>query len=229
MICCMIRRLDTPAEVARASALFDDVWGGAGGLMPANLIRALDHAGGYAFGAYDGDELVAASVGFLGGEPHAVYLYSHITGVVAGRRGTGLGYAMKRHQREWSLARGMDRVVWTFDPLVRRNAAFNVAKLGARPVEYLADFYGPMNDGINRGDETDRLLVVWDLHAPPDCDEGTVTVAVPDDIEALRGTDPEAARRWRYDVRAALAPRLDAGWWVVGFSERGYELRPPTS
>lgn len=225
----MIRRLDTPAETARASALFEDVWRGGGTLMPPNLVRALDHDGGYAFGAYDGDDMVAASVGWLGGSPQRVHLYSHVTGVVAGQRGRGLGYAMKQHQRAWSLARGIDRVVWTFDPLVRRNAAFNVAKLGARPVEYLVDFYGPMDDGINRGDETDRLLVEWHLTVAPEAGEGTCTVAVPDDIEALRASDPAAARRWRHDVRAALAPRLADGWRVVAFTDAGYVLREPTS
>ena len=223
-----LRRLDTPAEAARASELFDAVWS-EGALMPRNLVTALDHAGGYAFAAYDGDEMVAASVGFLAGTPAEPVLYSHITGVVDGRRGQGLGYAIKQHQREWSLARGIAAVVWTYDPLVRRNAAFNVAKLGARPVEYLTDFYGPMNDAINRGDETDRLLVEWDLNGTPRAEAGTVSVAVPDDVESLRRTDPEAAREWRYRVREELGGRMEEGWVVTGFDASGYRLAAPMS
>ncbi len=86
-------------------------------------------------------------------------LHSHIAGR---RRGLGrphVGFALKLHQRAWALRRGVPEIAWTFDPLVSRNAYFNLVKLGARPVEYLPNFYGVMDDGINGGDETDRLLV----------------------------------------------------------------------
>ena len=43
---------------------------------------------------------------------------------------------------------------------------FNLVKLGAVGTEYLVDFYGPMADGVNDGDETDRLAVAWDLTGP---------------------------------------------------------------
>ena len=219
-----IARLDTVAAVAAATELFARVWDTAQPPVAVNLVRAVDHAGGYAYGAYDGDDLVGASVAFLGGEPGGVYLYSHITGVVA-RRG-GIGRALKHHQREWALDRGIERVLWTYDPLVRRNAAFNIAALGARPTAYLTDFYGPMDDGVNRGDETDRLLVEWHLKRPPAATPGERTVAVPDDVEALRRNDPAAARDWRHRVRAELGGALADGWQVVGFDGRGYLLSP---
>jgi predicted GNAT superfamily acetyltransferase len=57
-------------------------------------------------------------------------------------------------------------VVWTFDPLVARNAWFNLAKLGALPAAYLEDFYGPMTDAINAGMASDRLLLTWTLDDP---------------------------------------------------------------
>jgi predicted GNAT superfamily acetyltransferase len=56
-------------------------------------------------------------------------------------------------------------VAWTYDPLIRRNAYFNLVKLGARPVEYLRNFYGVMTDAINNGTETDRMLAHWDLRS----------------------------------------------------------------
>ena len=56
-------------------------------------------------------------------------------------------------------------IAWTYDPLIRRNAYFNLAKLGARPVEYLPNFYGAMDDAINGGTETDRMLVRWELRS----------------------------------------------------------------
>ena len=56
-------------------------------------------------------------------------------------------------------------IAWTYDPLIRRNAYFNLVKLGARPAEYLRNFYGAMDDAINGGTETDRMLVHWDLRS----------------------------------------------------------------
>ena len=220
-----IARLDSPEAVARAAALFREIWATSDSPVASNLIRAVDHAGGYAFAAYDGDAMVGASVAFLGGEPGDVYLYSHITGVVTQR--SGLGRALKLHQRSWCLERGIERVVWTFDPLVRRNAGFIVNALGARPTRYLVDFYGPMDDGINRGDETDRLLVEWHLVTPPPDEPAELTVGVPDDVEALRRDSPDAAREWRHRVRAELGGAFAEGRRVVGFDDRGYLLSAP--
>jgi predicted GNAT superfamily acetyltransferase len=64
------------------------------------------------------------------------------------------------------LQRGIATIRWTFDPLVRRNAFFNLHKLGAVVTDYLPDFYGEMRDDINAGDATDRLYVLWELSSP---------------------------------------------------------------
>ena len=45
-----------------------------------------------------------------------------------------------------------------FDPLVRRNARLNLVRLGADVTDYLPDFYGAMDDAVNAGDRSDRLL-----------------------------------------------------------------------
>jgi predicted GNAT superfamily acetyltransferase len=87
---------------------------------------------------------------------------------VPSARGLGVGQALKTHQRAWAAARGLSAVTWTFDPLVRRNAWFNITKLGADVEEYLVDFYGPMDDGVNDGDASDRLLAVWAIPATDD-------------------------------------------------------------
>ncbi|MFB4263570.1 GNAT family N-acetyltransferase [Nonomuraea sp. GTA35] len=156
-----VRELHEMVELERVDALFDDIWHFGPGAPPITieLMRALSHAGGYVAGAFDGDVLVGGSVGFLAADRT---LHSHVTG--ATRRGVGLD--LKLHQRRWALERGLERITWTYDPLVRRNAHFNLAKLGARPVEYLPCFYGILDDAINQGDESDRLLASWPLTAP---------------------------------------------------------------
>ena len=132
--------------------------------LTADLMRALAHSGNYVVGAYLDDRLVAGLVGFLGRLPgHGLHLHSHILGVVPDMQLRGAGFALKQHQRSWALARGIDEVVWTFDPLVRRNGFFNICKLGAGVEEYHVDFYGSMGDGINGAGASDRAVAVWHL------------------------------------------------------------------
>ena len=139
---------------------------------------------------------------------------------------------MKLHQRAWAADHGLTWVTWTFDPLVRRNAWFNIDVLGAQVHEYLVDFYGPIDDAINAGDESDRLLVAWPAvdDGTPAADSGpaspnaTVVVPTPDDIVVLRRTDRAAATAWRQRVRAELGGRLAAGGRVAGFTRDGEYL-----
>lgn len=219
-----IRPLHAAAQMHAASALLSEVWGGDRTGMPANLLRALAHAGNYAVGVYDGERMIGASVGFLA-TPEDLSLHSHITGIRAAFRGQGLGRMLKQHQREWALARGIGRITWTFDPLVARNAAFNLRVVGARVGEYYVDHYGAMDDGVNRGDETDRIFAVWDLDAPsvpPREQDIVTTVEVPADIELLRREAPGEALDWRYRVREAFVGLLEDGFVVGGFDDRGY-------
>jgi predicted GNAT superfamily acetyltransferase len=217
--------LDTVPEVHTASQVLADVWGGDRGGMPPNLLRALAHAGNYAVGLYDEGRMVAASVAFFAA-PAQRSMHSHITGVLPEYQGRGLGRIIKNHQREWALARDVGHITWTFDPLVARNAHFNLSVLGARVTEYLVDHYGPMDDGVNRGDETDRIMVSWALASPPVAtpseDRVATTVAIPHDIETLRRESPMEAADWRFRVREEILGLLQDGLVVGGFDARGY-------
>ena len=158
-------------------AVFDEIWDPESGnsSMRLDLLRAMTKAGNYASGAYDvaSGALLGACVGFFG-PPSRAELHSHIAGVVSAGLGRSVGFALKLHQRAWCLRRDVRVVAWTYDPLIRRNAYFNLVKLGARPVEYLRNFYGVMDDVINGGTETDRMLVHWDLrsHAAAEASAG---------------------------------------------------------
>ena len=174
-----VRSLRTAVEMAQATELVNRVWHSADtSPLEAPLLRALAHTGNYVAGAFEragggsgdvgdpaeGGAMVGLSVGFLTFDPERG-LHSHITCTTSERRDAGLGAALKLHQRAWAYAAGLTSITWTFDPLVRRNAYFNLAKLGARAVAYLPEFYGPMDDGVNAGDESDRLLLRWDVPA----------------------------------------------------------------
>ncbi|MFI6483485.1 GNAT family N-acetyltransferase [Nonomuraea sp. NPDC050663] len=162
-----IRLLDSVSDLEAVRRLYEHIWrtGASNPPVTADFLRALAKAGGYVSGAFDKGELVGACFGFFA-PPACEALHSHIAGVAARARGRSVGFALKLHQREWALARGAGEIWWTYDPLVRRNAYFNLVKLAAEPTEYLPDFYGPMDDDINRGDPTDRLFVRWRLESP---------------------------------------------------------------
>ena len=242
--------LRTPAETERAADLLREVWRDREPPVPHNLLRTVQHIGGYVYGAYDeSGALLAASMALLARDG----LHSHITGVVPAGQRRGLGYAVKQHQRLWALQRGLTTISWTCDPLVRRNVTFNLHALGAQVAEYLPDHYGAMTDGVNRGDESDRLEVRWDLLSPqavqatsgrlPAVDGAGIPFAVraaadglpvsatvvgasrlvelPRDIEALRLADAAAGLAWRRAVRDAVVPALFEGAVLRGLTCEG--------
>jgi predicted GNAT superfamily acetyltransferase len=161
-----VRPVSDLAGLAALDRVFAGIWAEPGGsLLSTELLRALAKSGNYVAGAFDGDTPVGAAVAFFAA-PAERELHSHITGVAAAALGRGVGFALKLHQRAWALGRGIATISWTFDPLVGRNAHFNLVKLAARPSEYLPNFYGVMHDRINGDDDSDRLLVRWELGAP---------------------------------------------------------------
>jgi predicted GNAT superfamily acetyltransferase len=160
-----IRPLTSVDDVRAAAALFDRIWGERR-VVGAPLLRALAAHGGQVLGAFRGQEMVGAQVGLLGLGEGGPMLHSHITGVAPEVQQKGIGFRLKLAQRDWCLERGIDTVSWTFDPLVARNARFNVHKLGAVAVRFHRDYYGPMYDAFNRGDRSDRLEVHWELRTP---------------------------------------------------------------
>jgi predicted GNAT superfamily acetyltransferase len=224
-----IRMLSTPDQLGEANGVLQAIWGTPVPLAPLEFLTAIAHTGGYVSGAFVDDTMVGASIGMLARHHGAAALHSHVTGLVEEMRGTGLGRAIKLHQRAWAIDRDLRWITWTFDPLVRRNAWFNIAVLGAAVDEYLPAFYGTMHDAINAGDESDRLLAAWDLTAAlrPLAFDGTTDapeaelVATPRDIVELRRTDPAAARAWRVSTRNALTAALDAGRAIIGFTRDG--------
>lgn len=182
-----VREVTDLAELHAVAELFSTIWSrDASPPLPLELLRALGKAGNYVGGAYDGDRLVGACVGFFHA-PSEDALHSHIAGVHADVAGRHVGFALKLHQRAWAMLRGVSAIAWTFDPLVSRNAYFNLVKLAARPVEYLPNFYGPMADGLNGADDSDRLLVHWDLRDPAvvaACSGRTAPALVDDEVAA---------------------------------------------
>jgi predicted GNAT superfamily acetyltransferase len=230
-----IRTLHSAGQMAELAEVFSQVWGSVTPLVTIEVLMAVAHSGGYVSAAYEtgaGEErMLGASVAFLAVHLGQPALHSHITGLLPGARRSGLGRAMKLHQRAWAAEQNIDWITWTYDPLVRRNAWFNLAVLGAEVHEYLPSFYGTMTDSINAGDDSDRLLVAWPVDGPdtvtaPDT-EGCTLVPTPDDVVALRRIDAAEVQRWRNETREGLHGALQRGDHIIGFTAEGeYVVKP---
>ncbi len=156
-----VRELRGWEEMEEVVALQRQVWGRAeSDLVPRGLLLAIQMEGGLVAGAWAEGRLVGFVFGFPTQDP--TLHHSHMLGVLGAYQGQGVGLLLKRFQRDWGLARGVRKVVWTFDPLRGKNAYFNLRKLGATARAYFPDLYGPMT-GINAGAPSDRLLAEWDL------------------------------------------------------------------
>lgn len=232
-----VRPLHSLEDARNASALFDRIWQERR-VMGAPLLRAMATHGGQVLGAFEGGLMVGALVGLVGlTDDGRNVLHSHITGVAPGAQHRGVGFLLKGAQRDWCLTRGIEVVTWTMDPMVARNARFNLHKLGAVGAAFHRDFYGPMEDAFNRGERSDRLEIRWDLRservaramggtpAEPEVTEVSTVVQVPEDYHALRGTDAAEARRRRDQVADELEAAFRDGLEATGFlSESAYVL-----
>lgn len=157
-----INEAHDPQTIHDVSEVLSSIWQSPEqSIIDASVLTAMAHAGNPVLIAHEQGRVVGAAVGFCG--PLGSPFHSHIVGLLPAAVGRGLGLAIKLHQRAWCLERSINRMTWTYDPLVGRNAFFNIARLGARPIEYLPDFYGRMSDSINSGQLSDRMLISWDL------------------------------------------------------------------
>jgi len=157
-----IRELTSLEELRDAAELYERVWGERR-VLTAELMRALSTHGSELLGAYVDGRMVGAQTAFLAREDGELSLHSHVTAVDPELQHHGIGAALKWAQRDWALAHGIDLVTWTFDPMIARNAYFNLRKLGAEATRFLRSFYGELEDAFNAGERTDRLEITWRL------------------------------------------------------------------
>jgi predicted GNAT superfamily acetyltransferase len=162
----MIKVIETMDEMHRVEELQRNVWKESEtDIVPAHLMNSAVHSGGVLLGAYAEEQLVGFVFGFSGfySTPDGPRLkhYSSMLGVRTEWRDHGIGFALKRAQWQLVRAQGVDRITWTFDPLLSRNAWLNITRLGGVCSTYLRDFYGEMHDVLNKGLPTDRFDVDW--------------------------------------------------------------------
>jgi predicted GNAT superfamily acetyltransferase len=207
----------------QALEVFQDAWGNGAANDFDTYFAAARHGAYLGLGLLSGEPVVAA-FGLLSVDPITGRrgLHSHMTATKRSHANSGLGYAMKSHQREWARSQEIEAITWTFDPLQRRNARFNLVRLGAQVIGFYPNLYGRLSDAINEGVDTDRFEVRW----PVTTSGGSAIVAglddvvlpLPESIDHMRLTDPELARLVQADLRRALGQVEDGTLRVRGMT-----------
>ncbi len=163
-----LRELDGIEDCTACVQLQRETWGEAfAECVPVSLLMVVRRTGGILAGAWDDSEksLLGFVFGLSGISPDgALYHWSHMLAVREEARGRGIGRALKLHQRELLLRRGITEAYWSYDPLVAQNAHINLNRLGAEALEYVVNMYGRNTGSRLHGSMgTDRLVVRWRL------------------------------------------------------------------
>ena len=163
----IIRDIEEVAEVRLVEDLQIEVWGRSErDVVPLSQMIAARNVGGLLLGAFDRTTLVGFAYGFPGIHNDTVVLHSHMLAVLPSHRRRALGLRLKLAQRERALARGLNYMTWTFDPLQAMNANLNLAKLGALADVYKVNVYGEQGSSFLHRHGTDRFFVSWLLDSP---------------------------------------------------------------
>jgi predicted GNAT superfamily acetyltransferase len=162
-----IEPLTALTDYERCVELQVEVWAySEGDLIPKRVFIVARQIGGQVIGAFDGGALVGFAMSLPGYRGGRAYMHSHMLAVREQYRNAGVGRRLKLAQRADALARGIDRMEWTFDPLEIKNAHLNIARLGAISRRYRPDFYGHSTSPLQGGLPTDRLVAEWWLRSP---------------------------------------------------------------
>lgn len=223
-----IQLLSMERQFQEAVALQQTIWGfDEIELLPVRLFVVAGKIGGHVFGAYDEGRMVAFCLAIPGIKPGGrPYLHSHMLGVLPGYRDQGIGRALKLRQREDAIARGIELIEWTFDPLELKNAYFNMQRLGAIVRRYVRNQYGTTTSHLHGGLPTDRCIAEWWVNSerarrviagePFENPPVAEYIRVPADIAEIRRNDPARARAIQAGMAEAFDRAFGAGLAVTG-------------
>ena len=191
-----IRRVNSNEEYDACVRMQHAIWGeDFTEAVPATILKVTQQIGGVTAGAFDpSGRLLGFVFGMMGSMDGELVHWSDMLAVHHDARNKGLGRRLKLYQRELLRPLGVERMFWTYDPLVAKNAFLNIVRLGARPTEYVIDMYGSdTHSALHSGLGTDRFIVAWDLTK---------------DAGATTPTEADVDAR---DAPIANAPALDDG------------------
>jgi predicted GNAT superfamily acetyltransferase len=221
----VIRKCAGIEEFQRCVTLQREIWGEEDlEVEPATLFVVAAETGGQVLGAFDGGRLVGYTLALVGFTNGQVFLHSHMTGVLGEYRNRGVGRALKLFQREEALSRGIQLIVWTFDPLETRNAHFNLNRLGAIARKYLPNFYGLTSSPLHMRLPTDRLWAEWwlasarvaDLVGEPEAASSAARIELPAELDRWKRSDPGEVAKVQSRIREEFTSWFARGYAAVG-------------
>lgn len=239
-----IRPVRTRREYEACVELQRETWGrDFSDVVPVGMLEISVRMGGICVGAFGADgSLLGFVFGVTGPRQGELAHWSHMLAVGHEARNAGIGKRLKFAQRDALSAQGVGAMYWTFDPLVARNAHFNLNHLGVAIAEYVPDMYGTSDSDLHRLG-TDRFIVRWGRDGPVQgatretrrgglrqvlgvpgepgalpIGAEVVEVLVPRDIEAVEAACFDEAVEWRASTRRAFLGLLGEGYSVVGFN-----------
>jgi predicted GNAT superfamily acetyltransferase len=245
-----IRDLTTLAECRQVAALERVVWGytDSEDVVPPPVLIVSVRVGGILLGGFDGHGALKGFVySMAGAKGGRLIQWSHMLGVTADARNSGLGLQLKLAQRERAIAMGVDLIEWTFDPLQALNAHFNFSKLGVIVEEYEENVYGDSSSPLHQGSPTDRFIAEWRLRGAPrpavtpqraravnrvivsgprllpgepdlSRSEDTLVVEIPGHYDAMLTSDAALALEWRLSTRLVFQHYFSRGYRAVAFA-----------
>jgi predicted GNAT superfamily acetyltransferase len=179
----VVRRVETQAEYDECVRIEDEIWGaGFNERVPSTIFRVSQYIGGVTAAAFetDGSRMLGFVFGMTGVMDGALVHWSDLLAVRPDARDRGIGRRLKLLQRSLVIPLGVRRMMWTFDPLVARNAHLNLNALGAGIVEYVPDMYGvDTGSALHSAVGTDRFIMTWELTREPPEPRPTVPPAGP--------------------------------------------------
>jgi len=197
-------------------------------VVPIPIFVVASEIGGQVLGAFDGSKLVGFTLSIAGWRNRKPFLHSHMTAVLNAYRDRKIGQRLKLFQRKDALARGIELIEWTFDPLVTKNAYFNFMRLGAIARRYLPNVYGITTSPLHASLPTDRLVAEWHLRSPrvvqtlakkqaaPPPSKKAVRITIPHAMEELKSSNPAAAIQIQNDVREKFMKWFAKGYMATG-------------
>jgi predicted GNAT superfamily acetyltransferase len=237
-----IRQLFELPEFEEVLRLQQAIWGFPDiELLPLRFLVVVSKVGGHVFGAYDGDMMVGFCFAIPGIKPGGQpYLHSHMLGVLPAYRDAHVGRSLKLKQREEALARGIQLIEWTFDPMELKNAFFNIERLGAIVRRYHENQYGITFSPLHGGLPTDRCYAEWWIASPRveavlagealPAPSSRCAITYPADMARIRTEDPRRARHIQKEngekLRHAFEQGLVATRFERGQTESSYLLEP---
>jgi len=239
----LIRHCHGIKEFESCVAIERAVWKSADlDVVPVPLFVVASETGGQVLGAFHGSELVGFTMAIAGVRRGKPFLHSHMNAVLDRYRDHGIGRKLKLFQREDALARGVDLIEWTFDPLIMKNAYFNLMRLGAIARRYPPNIYGITTSPLHSALPTDRLVAEWHLRSPrvvrvlagkratPSFSKKAVRISVSARLEIQKKADPAKAARAQSRIRAEFLKWLSKGYAATavapGKSGMNYILEP---